>query len=252
MRKRFESKVVVVTGGAAGIGQSAAVAMAREGARVVVADIAGAEETLSKIREVGGVGLAVRCDVRKSADIRSAIRTCVETYGGLDCAFNNAGIGGGFVPLIDLDEGAWNDIVAVNLTGVFLCMKYEIPEMLKRGGGAIVNTSSGAGIKSSPDVSPAYNASKHGLHGLSKGAAVEYASRGIRINAVCPGLIRTPLSEGTLLADPSIARSIIAKHPIGRVGEPEEVTSLVLWLCSDEASFVTGAMIPVDGGLVLS
>jgi NAD(P)-dependent dehydrogenase (short-subunit alcohol dehydrogenase family) len=253
MRKRFESKVVLVTGGAAGIGQSAAVAMAREGARVVVADVAGAEETLSKIREVGGVGLAVRCDVRKSADIRSAIRTCIETYGGLDCAFNNAGInGGGMVPLTDLDEGTWNDVMAVNLTGVFLCMKYEIPEMLRRGGGAIVNTSSAAGIKSSPDVSPAYNASKHGLHGLSKGAAVEYASRGIRINVVCPGLIRTPMSEGSLLADPSVARSIIAKHPIGRVGEPEEVTSLVLWLCSDEASFVTGAMIPVDGGMVLS
>lgn len=252
MKRRFESKVVVVTGGAAGIGQSAAVAMAREGARVFVADVAAAEETLCKIREGGGEGMAIRCDVRKAADVRSAIRTCVDTYGGLDYAFNNAGVGGGFVSLTDLDEGAWNHVVAVNLTGVFLCMKYEIPEMLKRGGGAIVNTSSAAGIKSSPDVSCAYNASKHGLHGLSKGAALEFAPKGIRINVVCPGLIKTPMSNASLLADPSIARSIIAKHPIGRAGEPEEVTSLVLWLCSDEASFVTGAMIPVDGGMVLS
>jgi len=160
-------------------------------------------------------------------------------------------VGGAFVPLIDLDEEAWNDVVAVNLTGVFLCMKYEIPEMLKRGGGAIVNTSSAAGIRASPDVSPAYNASKHGVHGLSKGAAIEFAPKGIRINVVCPGLIKTPMSNASLLADPAIAKSIIAKHPIGRVGEPEEVTALVLWLFSQEASFVTGAMIPVDGGMVL-
>ena len=138
-----------------------------------------------------------------------------------------------------------------SITGVFLCMKYEIPEMIRRGGGAICQSGVCRRDKQ-PDVGPAYNASKHGLVGLSKGAAVQYADKGIRINVVCPGLIRTPLSERTLLLDESIARAVIAKHPIGRVGEPREVTSLVLWLCSNEASFITGAIIPVDGGMVLS
>ncbi len=173
-------------------------------------------------------------------------------YGGVDYAFNNEGISGAFSPLADYDPDTWNDVLAINLTGVFLSMKYEIPEMLRRGGGAIVNLASAAGIKSSSDVGPAYNASKHGVVGLSKGAAVQYAGKAIRINVVCPGLIRTPLSERTLLLDEQTARAVIGKHPIGRAGEPREVTSLVLWLCSDEASFVTGAIIPVDGGLILT
>ena len=184
--------------------------------------------------------------------MESMVRRCVKLYGGLDYAFNNAGISGAFSPLADYDPDTWNDVIAVNLSGVFLSMKYEIPEMIRRGGGSIVNLASAAGIKSSPDVGPAYNASKHGIVGLSKGAALQYAPKGIRINVVCPGLIRTPLSDRTLLSDEATARAIIAKHPIGRAGEPREVTSLVLWLCSSESAFVTGAVIPVDGGLVLS
>jgi NAD(P)-dependent dehydrogenase (short-subunit alcohol dehydrogenase family) len=252
MGNRFASKIVIVTGGASGLGRDAAIAFGREGAKVLVADIADGEGTSSAIKDAGGEALFVRTDVRKAADVESMVKRCVELYGGVDYAFNNAGISGAFSPLADYDPDTWNDVLAVNLTGVFLSMRYEIPEIIRRGGGAIVNLSSAAGIKSSSDVGPAYNASKHGIVGLSKGAAVQYADKGVRINVVCPGLIRTPLSEKTLLRDEPTARAIIAKHPIGRVGEPREVTSLVLWLCSDESSFVTGAIIPVDGGLVLS
>jgi NAD(P)-dependent dehydrogenase (short-subunit alcohol dehydrogenase family) len=252
MGDRFERKIVVVTGGASGLGRDAAIAFAAEGARVVVADIASGDETVAQIRQAGGEAVFIHTDVRMAADVESMVARCVSVYGGLDYAFNNAGISGAFSPLADYDPETWDDVIAVNLTGVFLSMKYEIPEIVRRGGGAIVNLASAAGIKSSQDVGPAYNASKHGVVGLSKGAAVQYAGKGIRINVVCPGLIRTPLSERTLLRDESTARAIIGKHPIGRVGEPREVTSLVLWLCSDESSFVTGAIIPVDGGLVLS
>jgi NAD(P)-dependent dehydrogenase (short-subunit alcohol dehydrogenase family) len=252
MANRFESKIVIVTGGASGIGRDGAIAFAREGATVVVADIASGEETVKQIHDTGGEAVFVQTDVRKAADVESMVSRCVELYGGLDYAFNNAGISGAFSPLADYDPETWDNVLAVNLTGVFLSMKYEIPALIRRGGGAIVNLASAAGIKSSPDVGPAYNASKHGVVGLSKGAAVQYADKRIRINVVCPGLIRTPLSEQTLLKDESTARTVIGRHPIGRVGEPREVTSLVLWLCSGESSFVTGAIIPVDGGLVLS
>jgi NAD(P)-dependent dehydrogenase (short-subunit alcohol dehydrogenase family) len=253
MKKRFESKVVLVTGGTSGMGRDAAVAFAREGARVCVVGrrVPEGEETISLIREAGGEGLFVQTDVRREDDIKAAVERCVSAFGGLDCAFNNAGIGGmPYTSLTEYGKERWDDVIAVNLTGPFLCMKYEIPEMLKRGGGSIVNLSSNAGIKSIPAVGPAYNASKAGLHGLSTTAAVEYASRGIRVNVVCPGLIRTPLSERGL-KDETFRTRAIAKHPIGRIGEPAEVSALVLWLCSDEASFVTGDIIPVDGGMVL-
>jgi NAD(P)-dependent dehydrogenase (short-subunit alcohol dehydrogenase family) len=254
MDRRFESKVVLVTGGTSGIGRDAAVAFGKEGARVVVAGrrAAEGEETVSLIRSAGGEGLFVRADMSKSTDIQAMVRKCVDTYGRLDCAFNNAGIGGPLsVPLADYDEETWNRIIAVNLTGVFLCMKFEIPEILKSGGGAIVNTSSAAGVKSSPVPGAAYSSSKHGLHGLSTTAALEYASKGIRVNVVCPGVIMTPLTENSIGRDKKLMEIVASKHPVGRVGQPREVSSLVLWLCSEEASFVTGAIIPVDGGQLL-
>lgn len=254
MERRFESKVVLVTGGTSGIGRDAAIAFAREGARVAVAGrrATEGEETVSLIRKAGGEGLFVQADVSKSTDIQAMVARCVDAYGRLDCAFNNAGIGGPLsVPLADYDEETWNRIIAVNLTGVFLCMKFEIPEMLKGGGGAIVNTSSAAGIKSSPVPGAAYSSSKHGLHGLSTTAALEYAAKGIRVNVVCPGVIMTPLTENSIGRDKKLMERVASKHPIGRVGEPREVSSLVLWLCSNEASFVTGAIIPVDGGQLL-
>lgn len=251
MGKRFESKVAFVTGATSGMGQDAAIAFARDGAKVVVVGRRAAEgaETVSMIKDVGGEGIFVQTDVRREADIKAAVEACVETYGGLDYAFNNAGIGGKpFTAFHEYETETWDNIIAVNLTGVFLCMKYEIPEMLKRGGGSIVNLSSAAGLKSAPAVGPAYCASKRGMHGLSTTAALEYASRGIRVNVIAPGVIRTPLAEK---GGEEFLKRAIAFHPIGRIGRPEEVSNLVLWLCSDEASFVTGVIIPVDGGQIL-
>jgi NAD(P)-dependent dehydrogenase (short-subunit alcohol dehydrogenase family) len=193
----------------------------------------------------------VQTDVRREEDVKAAVKACVDTYGGLDCAFNDAGTGSRpYRTIGEFPKETWDNVIAVNLTGPFLCMKYEIPEMLKRGGGAIVNLSSNAGIKALRGVGADYNASKAGLHGLSATAALEYAGKGVRVNVVAPGLIRTPMSEG-ILSDETAKARVVARHPIGRTGEPEEVSALVLWLCSDEASFVTGAIIPVDGGMLL-
>jgi NAD(P)-dependent dehydrogenase (short-subunit alcohol dehydrogenase family) len=251
MNRRFESKVVFVTGGTSGLGRDAAIAFAREGAKVCLVGrrVVEGEETVNLIRQSGGEALFVRTDVRQEADIKNAVKLCVEAFGGLDCAFNNAGRGGPhFRPLAEYEKETWDDIIAVNLTGPFLCMKYEIPEMLKRGGGAIVNLSSTAGLKSAPAVGAAYSASKSGLNGLSTQAAVEYAPKGIRVNVICPGVIRTPLTES---GGEEFIERVTPKHPIGRIGEPREVSALVLWLCSQESSFVTGAIIPVDGGMLL-
>lgn len=253
MSKRFESKTVLITGSTSGLGQNAALAFAREGAKVVVAGrrIKEGAETVAMIREAGGEASFVSADVSKPSDIETMVKTCVETYGGLDCAFNNAGTDGTlFVPTADYDKATWDRVIAVNLTGVFLSMKYEIPEMLKRGGGVIVNMAAVAGLKSGR-VGTAYNASKHGVIGITTTAALEYAAQGIRVNAVCPAIIRTPMSDGVFLQDEATAQRAKSLHAMGRVGEPEEVSSLVLWLCSGEASFVTGTAIPVDGGFLL-
>jgi len=198
MNRRFESKVAFVTGGTSGLGRDAAMAFAAEGAKVCLVGrrVAEGEETANLIRQSGGEALFVRTDVRLEADVKNAVGLCVKAFGGLDCAFNNAGRGGPhFTPVAEYEKEVWDDIIAVNLTGPFLCMKYEIPEMLKRSGGAIVNLSSAAGLKSAPFVGAAYSASKSGLHGLSTQAAIEYASKGIRVNVICPGVIRTPLTE---------------------------------------------------------
>lgn len=254
MRKRFESKVVLVTGGTSGLGRDAAISFAKEGARVVVTGrrIKEGEETVEMAKKAGGVATFIQADLCNPGDIEPTVRACTEIYGGLDCAFNNAGIDGTIrTPLIEYSLEVWNQVMAVNLTGMFLCMKYEIAEMLKRGSGSIVNMAAVASQKASPVIGVAYITSKHGVVGLTQTGAIEYADKGIRVNAVCPGIIRTPLSDRTLLSNEEMRKRAQSLHPIGRIGEPEEVSNLVLWLCSDEASFVTGAVIPVDGGFLL-
>jgi NAD(P)-dependent dehydrogenase (short-subunit alcohol dehydrogenase family) len=254
MHKRFESKVVLVTGGTSGLGYNAALAFAREGAKVILTGrrIEAGEETVATIKKAGGEARFVRADVSQASEVEAAVNTCVEVYGGLDCAFNNAGIDGTLmVPMADYKKEIWDQVIATNLTGTFLCMKYEIPEMLKHGGGAIVNMSAVAGLRSGRRVGAAYNASKYGIIGLTTTGAVEYASQGIRVNAVCPAMIRTPMADKTFLKDEAMTQRAVAMHPIGRIGKPEEVSSLVLWLCSEDAGFVTGAAIPIDGGFLL-
>ena len=254
MSGRFASKVVLVTGGTSGLGRDAALAFAREGAKVVLTGrrVEAGEEAISEIRGEGGEAIFIRADVSQAPDVQASIQACVDTYGGLDCALNNAGIDGTLmVPMADYKKEVWDQVVTTNLTGTFLSMKYEIPEMLKCGGGSIVNMSAMAGLRSGRRTGAAYNATKHGIIGLTTTGAVEYAARGIRVNAVCPALIQTPMSEATFLKDEAMVQKAIQMYPLGRIGRPEEVTSLVLWLCSSEAAFITGAAIPVDGGALL-
>ncbi len=253
MSSLFSSKVVIVTGAGSGIGRAAALAFAREGAKVVIVDIdaAGGEKTVSSIKDVGGESFFVKADVSRSMDVKAMVAICVEKYGGLDCAFNNAGIGGTpFVPVADYDEAVWDQVMGVDLKGVFLCMKYEIPEMLKRGKGAIVNTSSTQGLKSGAVVGTAYSASKHGVIGLTKTTAIEYASKGMRVNAVCPGFTETDTAVNVVFHDKKIKDRVIASLPMGRPAKPEEIAAAVLWLCSDAASYVNGHALVVDGGLI--
>lgn len=253
MTNQFESKVALVTGGNSGLGRAIALAFAREGAKVVVAArrVSEGEETVTMIRDSGGEALFVETDVTSTEAVKSMIATCISKYGALDCAVNNAGIiGTPFIQTADYEEAVWDKVVDINLKGVWLCMKYEIPEMLKAGCGAIVNMSSVAGLKGGR-VGSAYYASKHAVVGLTKAAAMEYAPQGLRINAVCPAVIETPMADGAFSTDEELEARIIAMHPIGRLGRPEEVASATLWLCSDSASFVTGITHPVDGGYLL-
>ena len=249
MAGRLEGKVALITGGASGIGQATALVFAREGAKVVVADVSGdgAERTVRTIREMGGEAISVVADVSKAVEVDAMVRRTVESYGRLDCAFNNAGIEGLVSPTAECTEDNWLRVIAINLTGVWLCMKYEIAQMLKQGGGSIVNTSSGAGLVGLAGA-PAYCAAKHGVAGLTKTAALEYATSGIRVNAVCPGFIRTPMVERVLDKGVYAETDAINWQPMGRMGRPEEIAEAVAWLCSDAASFVTGLPMPVDGG----
>jgi len=246
-----EGKVALVTGGGSGIGRESAILFAAEGARVFVTDVdeARCRETAETIRAAGGTAEAWRVDVSDEAQVAGMIEACVARLGALDCALNNAGVSGPTGPLDGVALADWSRTLAVNLTGVFLCMKHEITEMKRLGGGAIVNMSSGSGWIATPGLSP-YCASKHGVLGLTKTAAVENARTGIRINAVCPGSIDTPMLRGAMAQGEAVAAMIRASMPIGRLGEPREIAEAVVWLCSDRASLVTGASMGVDGASV--
>ncbi len=249
---QMEGKVALITGGGSGIGRAASVGFARAGARVVVADVVpdGGNRTVELIKDTGGEAVFVQTDVTVSQQVERLVRTAVDTWGGLDYAYNNAGIEGPSAGLLDCTEEQWQRVIAVNLTGVWLCMKHEIPAMIARGGGAIVNTSSVLGLVGVPFIVP-YIASKHGVAGLTKEAALEFAKSNVRVNAVCPGSIRTPMTERAMAAG-ATEKSLATPQAIKRMGRPEEIAAAVVWLCSDAASFVTGVTMPVDGGWVAS
>jgi NAD(P)-dependent dehydrogenase (short-subunit alcohol dehydrogenase family) len=255
MAGRLDQKVALVTGGSSGIGRASAVAFAREGAKVIVSDIdtTRGEETVQLIQASGGTALFVRADVSSAADVEALVKKGIEAYGRLDCALNNAGIQGEIRQTAECSEENWNRIIAINLTGVWLCMKHELAPMLRQGSGTIVNTASNFGLVGSQGM-PAYSASKHGVLGLTKTAALEYAKSGIRVNAVCPGPTQTPLVDRILNEQPQLATLIVeaikAREPVGRMGQPEEIAEAVVWLCSEAASFVTGIALAVDGGFV--
>lgn len=248
MGKQFENKVAIVTGGSFGIGRATAIAFANRGAKVVIADWIEDNETLDIIKQAGGEAIFVKCDVSKSADVKKMVNKTIETYGRLDYAYNNAGVEGQQAPIADSTEEAWEKTIGVNLKGVWLCMKHEIPHILKQGG-AIVNCASVAGLVGFVGLSP-YVASKHGVIGLTKTAALEYAKQGIRVNAVCPGVIKTPMVDRTTGKDKAVEKIYADMEPVGRLGQPEEVAEAVIWLCSDGASFVTGNAMAVDGGWI--
>ena len=251
MPGRIEGKVALITGGGSGIGRATALLFAREGAKLMIADYnaEGGERTVKTIKEAGGIAAFHAADVSNPQDVDGLMHKVVETYGRLDCAFNNAGIEGHMAETPECTLENWNRVIAINLTGVFLCMKYEIPLMLRHGGGSIVNTASGAGLVGLAGA-PAYVAAKHGVAGLTKAAALEFAQKGIRVNAVCPGFIRTPMVERVLDKGLFSEDQIFASEPMHRMGKPEEIGEAVLWLCSEASSFVTGLPMPVDGGYV--
>jgi NAD(P)-dependent dehydrogenase (short-subunit alcohol dehydrogenase family) len=251
MAGMLDGKSALITGGGGGIGRATALAFAREGARVAVADLMedAARETVALVNAAGGQAISLSGDVSRDADVRAIIDAVVGAYGRLDCAFNNAGVAGWHVGSVNQKTAEWSEesfdrMIAVNLKGVWLCLRAEINEMLARGGGAIVNTASIAGLIGLPNSS-AYVAAKHGVVGLTKTAALEYAEANIRVNAVCPGYIRTPMTEPSMRLR---GEAILAQTPLKRMGNPEEIAEMVVWLCSERASYVSGAAYNVDGG----
>ncbi|AXB80256.1 SDR family oxidoreductase [Novosphingobium sp. P6W] len=242
----LQGRVALVTGGGGGIGRASALAFARSGASVVVSDVDDGQgsETVHLIRSRGGNAIYSRCDVSDPAQVQGMVASAVDTFGRLDCAFNNAGINS--IMLDEYDDEVWSRAISVNLTGVMMCMREAAAVMVKQGGGAIVNTASINGVVGNPGQ-PAYTAAKHGVVGLTRHGALRWASSGIRVNAVCPGVIDTPMTE-QVAADPALRAMIEGMTPIGRMGRAEEVAEAVVWLCSDAASFVTGHPLLVDGG----
>lgn len=249
METTFKNKVIIVTGGSFGIGKATAIAFAKHGAKIVIADWVENPEIMRLIKDLGNEVIFIKCDVSKSVEVKSMVEKTIATYGRLDYAFNNAGIEGNTAPTPDCTEENWDKTIAINLKGIWLCMKYEIPEMLKQGKGVIINCSSVAGLVGFAGL-PSYVASKHGVVGLTKTAALECAKHGIRINAVCPGVIQTSMIDRLTGKKKEAIEQFTALEPLGRFGRPEEIANAVLWLCSDEASFVTGHGMAVDGGFV--
>jgi NAD(P)-dependent dehydrogenase (short-subunit alcohol dehydrogenase family) len=252
MSTELQNKIALVTGGTTGIGRDTAVLFAKAGAKVVVSGRRETEgkETDNLIRAAGGDGLFVKSDVSKSSDVQSLVQKTVEKFGRLDIAFNNAGIEGKWVPLIEQSLEDWDAVIDINLKGTWLCLKYEIQQMLKQGGGGtIVNMSSVAGLMGAAGAG-VYCASKHGVIGLTRTAALEYAAQGIRVNAVCPAVIETAMADRAF-ADPQASKRVLALHPIGRFGKPIEVAEAVLWLSSSKSSFMTGHYIVLDGGMLV-
>ena len=251
MAGMLDGKSALITGGGGGIGRATALAFAREGARVAVADLMAeaARETVALVNAAGRQAISLSGDVSRDADVRAMIEGVVSTYGGVDCAFNNAGIAGWQIDAVGKKTAEWSEeafdrMIAVNLKGVWLCMRHELPQMQTQGGGAIVNTASIAGLAGLP-TSSAYVAAKHGVVGLTKTASIEYAEANIRVNAVCPGYIRTPMTEPGMRLR---GEAILAQTPFKRLGNPEEIAEMVVWLCSERASFVSGVAYNVDGG----
>lgn len=247
MEQIFENKVIIVTGSTFGIGKSTAIAFAKRGAKVVLSDWIEDEETEKIIRENGGDAIFVKCDVSNEDEIKNLVSKTVSHYGKLDFAFNNAGVEGTAAPATECTNDNWDKTININLKGVWYCMKYQIPEMLKTGGGCVVNNASIAGLVGFAGI-PAYVASKHGVVGLTKNIALDYAKQGIRVNAVCPGIIQTPMINRFTGNDKDAIEQLKAGEPMGRIGQPEEIAETVIFLCSDAASFITGQALAVDGG----
>ena len=246
----LDGKIAIITGAGSGIGRATAKIFVREGAKLLIADVMAdaGMETLKLLKDAGGAAAFMKVDVSKSSEVEAMMAKTVETYGRVDCAFNNAGIEGEGALTHKCSDENWHRVLSINLTGVWMCMKAEIAQMLKQGGdGAIVNTSSMAGLVGSAG-GPAYVASKHGVLGLTKTAALEYGRHGIRVNAVCPGPIRTPMMQRIMRGSEEAERRFIRSEPLKRFGEPEEIGESVAWLCSERASYVTGVAMPVDGG----